>query len=163
MGFDLSQFKWIYENVFLFSWDWDFFYPLKKLICNENKNITICSTRWHISGLLDLTKEFPEKSNFLYFNSQKIDSIELRNIIKNTSKWLALEPVLQNFISFWDKKDIKDFYDFIDCLIKKYFYTNKQAKFFDLKNKNDFEIYKIIKNWNLEEKNLLKIYLERFL
>lgn len=85
MGYDLAEYKIQYEHIVLMSGDGDFVHPLKKLM-TYGKTVLICSTRGHISGLINLSQELPNQCRFLDFNLNHAESIELRNIIKNTRK-----------------------------------------------------------------------------
>ena len=161
MWYDLAEYKSLYEHMVLMSWDGDFAHPLKKLI-GEWKTITISSTRWHISGLINLSQEFPTQCRFLDFNITHTESIELRHIIKNSRKWLAIDPALQKFLSTASKWDIQDLVDFIDHRNRGIYYT-KKAIFLGITDKNNFPLYKNIARWQIEEKDLLVKYLKQIL
>jgi uncharacterized LabA/DUF88 family protein len=159
MWFDLCEFKDLYDNIILFSWDGDFLHPLKKLI-QLWKKITICSTRWHISWLINLSQDFPQQCRFLDFNNDHQESIELRTIIKDVRRWLAIDPKLQEYISKATKTELQDLIDFAQCRLDRKYYTKKSATFFQVIDKNGFPIYKNIAKWQDEEKNLLISYLQ---
>lgn len=161
MGYDLAAYKNVYNHIVLLSGDGDFAHPLKKLI-NDGKTVLISSTRWLISGLANLSQEFPMSCRFLDFNNDHAESVELRNIFKTPGK-LAIDPCLQEFLKTASKTDIQDLLDFVETVKNKRYYTRKSASFFQILNKNWFPIYKNIARWQLEEQNLLINYLRTIL
>lgn len=158
MGYDLAEYKSRYDHIVLMSGDGDFAHPIKMLM-QQGKTVLITSTRGHISWLINLSQENPTQCRFLDFNNNHPESIELRGIIKNTNKWLALDPAIQDFFSTAPKWDIQDMIDFISHRNKGLRYT-KNAKFLTIQDKNKFLVYKNIARWQAEERNQLVNYLK---
>ena len=159
MGYDIAEYKDQYDHIVLMSGDGDFAHPLKKLM-QISKTILICSTKGHISGLTNLSQQNPTQCRFLDFNNNHSESIELRSIVKDLKKWLAIDPSLQQFLDSASKADIQDLLDFMECLSKGVRYKKETALFFSIVDKNRFPIYKNIARWQREEKLLLANYLK---
>jgi len=161
MGYDIAEKKDQYDHIVLVSGDWDFAHPLRKLIANW-KTVLISSTKWHISGLINVSQESPSQCRFLDFNNDHVESIEFRRVVKDPNK-LAIDPCLQEFLKTASKLDIQDLLDFVETIKAKKYYNKPSAVFFSVVDKNKFPIYRNIVRWQIEEKDLLISYLKAIL
>lgn len=163
MWFDISQNMHKWNTLVLFSWDGDFLYIIKKLIEDFKKQIVVVSTKWHIA-----------KELINYINTQNIDecrfvdikkdneiAIWIKNIIKNTKRWLCIPTELLIKIQNAEIDELIVFKNWLELMLLEKAKTVELPSILNwLQNKNHYDTYKTILSWRLSEKQLLYSYIE---
>lgn len=166
MWFDIANHKDMWDVLILFSWDWDFLYIIDFLIKNHWKQIVIISTKWHVAKeLINFTQNYNvDICRFIDMKKNSLVAKPIKDIIKNTKKWLCIPPELLKYIKNCDKKEIFIFRDWIDWVINNNMKSKIMPNIFNsLTNKNNYLTKNTILSWNIEEKKLLLDYLNNML
>lgn len=163
MWFDISENKEKWNTLVLFSWDWDFLYIIKKLIEDFDKQIVVVSTKWHIAKELInyINTQNIEKCRFIDIKKDNEIATWIKDIIKNTRRWLCIPPELFERIQQAEIEQLQEFKKWIDLALEEKASTVELPSILQwLQNKNHFDIFKTILCWRVEEKQLLQEYIK---
>ncbi len=163
MWFDISQNMTKWNTLVLFSWDWDFLYIIKKLIENYEKQIVVVSTKWHIAKELInyINAQDIEKCRFIDIKKDNEIATWIKNIIKNTRRWLCIPLELLEKIKNAEIEELGEFKKWLDlALLEKANIIELPNILTWLQNRNHYDTFKTILSWRIPEKQLLHDYIE---
>lgn len=162
MWFDISKDLQnnLWDSIVLFTWDWDFLYPIKQIIATW-KHVTVVSTKWHIAKELIDFIHSQDDNVCRYINIHKDNAISspIRTALRDTSRWICLYPDLVQYINTTDTNWILELITWVNEIMKGNIGIAKTPQFL-LENE---KVKKIIYRWHNNEKQAFINYLQNLI
>ena len=155
---DLQNDLW--DSIILFTWDWDFLYPIKNII-DSWKHVTVISTKWHVAKeLIDFISSQDDKiCRYINIHKETKISKPIRDALRDTTRWICLHPDLLHHIEESDRDEIQKLINWTNE-VKAWRVESAETPEFI---KNNYVIKKIILRRHINEKEAFITYLKNLL
>ena len=165
MWFDIAEDRDLRDCLVIFTWDWDFLYPIKKLL-DQWKQVIVISTKWHTAKeLIDYISSVDD-DRCRYVDIHKVNEITspIRGVLKDDSRWVCLPPELYQWVQRADNSSLEELRDWVEAAIESRIKDLQLPDILATRQKSNKRNLRLtLLRWNEEEKLWLLEYLNEII